>query len=89
MKKLDLDRPSVLPTEGEFSLFDNISCQKAVEVYSRRSSSGPLALMQLKAHMTDASIDHQAGCPALDEVATSEIDHLLTGELKNGRSESS
>ena len=77
MKKLDLDRPPVLPTEGEFSLFHAISCEKALEMYNQRDSHGPLGLMQLKDHLIDTKIDHQSGCPALDEAAKSEVDRLL------------
>lgn len=78
--KLDLNRPSVLPTTGEFTLFNDITCQKAREVFNHRQHQGTFGLMQLKGHMINKEVQHQEGCPALEPGALEELDELLNGD---------
>lgn len=77
MQKLDLDKPSALPTTGEFSLFNPISCQRAAEMYAAKEGQNLFGLMQLKAHLIDGGVNHKDGCPALEKVAVAEIDRLI------------
>lgn len=77
---LDPNRPSVLQTTGEFTLFNAISCDKAREVFNQRQHQGQFGLMQLKDHMINKGIKHQEGCPALEPGALVELDKLLNGD---------
>jgi len=77
MKNLDLNRPAVLSTEGEFKLFNPINCERALEMYTSREHENQFGLMQLKDHIIGDEVKHEDDCPALDKEAVHEIDRLL------------
>lgn len=80
MKKLDLNRPPVLPTIGEFALFNPLSCEEAREIYRQRILYGPIGLMQLKAHLIDDKLDHRPGCPVTNSANLKEVNRLLEAD---------